>query len=83
MSVKVVVTELFNLDVLAVIGELALDAGFRFLDVLFYKLPSGDGRDVPKRRDSLNFGMLRVAKEYLRYPLGCFLGCSSSERELH
>lgn len=55
MSVKVVVTELFNLDVLAVIGELTLDAGFRFLDVLFYKLPSGDGRDVPKRRDSLHF----------------------------
>lgn len=52
MSVKVVVTELFNLDVLAVIGELALDASFVFLDVLFHKLPSGDGRHIPKRRDS-------------------------------
>uniref|UniRef100_A0A8D8P884 (northern house mosquito) hypothetical protein n=1 Tax=Culex pipiens TaxID=7175 RepID=A0A8D8P884_CULPI len=58
VSVKVVVTELFNLDVLAVIGELALDASFVFLDVLFHKLPSGDGR-------------------HIRYPLGCFLCCSS------
>lgn len=72
MSVKVVVTELFNLDVLAVIGELTLDAGFRFLDVLFYKLPSGDGRDVPKRRDLFAFLNVNGGKRILTVPARMF-----------